>query len=64
MDRVLAAIDASKKPRLDRFLFALGIEHVGDTVARLLADHYGGLAKLREASEEELQHIRGIGVFQ
>ena len=61
IENLLAAIEASKKPRLDRFLFALGIEHVGDTVARLLADHYGSLAKLREASEEELQHIRGIG---
>ena len=37
------------------------LEHVGDTVARLLADHYGSLAKLREASDEELQQIRGIG---
>jgi DNA ligase (NAD+) len=61
IEKLLAAIDASKKPRLDRFLFALGIEHVGDTVARLLAGHYGSLAKLREAGEEELQQIRGIG---
>jgi hypothetical protein len=36
IDNLMRAIDASKRPRLDRFLFALGIEHVGDTVARLL----------------------------
>jgi len=61
IENLLAAIEDSKRPRLDRFLFALGIEHVGDTVARLLADHYRGLAELREATEEELQSLRGIG---
>ncbi len=61
IENLLAAIEASKKPRLDRFLFALGIEHVGDTVARLLADHYGSVDKLRESGEDELQTIRGIG---
>jgi DNA ligase (NAD+) len=61
IENLLAALEASKQPRLDRFLFALGIEHVGDTVARLLADHFGSLARLREASEEEYQQIHGIG---
>ena len=61
IENLLDAIEASKKPRFDRFLFALGIEHVGDTVARLLADHFKGLAELREASEESLEEIRGIG---
>jgi DNA ligase (NAD+) len=61
IENLLDAIEASKKPRFDRFLFALGIEHVGDTVARLLADHFGSLVRLREASEGELEEIRGIG---
>jgi DNA ligase (NAD+) len=61
IENLLAAIEASKRPRFDRFIFALGIEHVGDTVARLLADHFKGVAELREASEEALQQIRGIG---
>ncbi len=61
IENLLEAIEQSKRPRLDRFLFALGIEHVGDTVARLLADHHRGVAELREASEEDLQQIRGIG---
>jgi len=61
IDNLLEAIEASKRPRLDRFLFALGIEHVGDTVARLLAEHFGSVAELREASESTLQEIRGIG---
>ncbi|MEO5989413.1 MAG: NAD-dependent DNA ligase LigA [Candidatus Eisenbacteria bacterium] len=61
IENLLAAIEASKKPRLDRFLFALGIEHVGATVAGLLADRYGALSGLMEASEEELQTVHGIG---
>ena len=61
IENLMNAIEKSKRPRLDRFLFALGIEHVGDTVARLLADHYGALEPLFEASEAELQEIRGIG---
>jgi DNA ligase (NAD+) len=58
---LIEAIENSKRPRLDRFLFALGIDHVGETVARLLADHYGAIDPLLEASEEELQSIHGIG---
>jgi DNA ligase (NAD+) len=61
IENLLGAIEVSKRPRLDRFLYALGIEHVGDTVARLLADHFGSLEKLMETGEEELQTIRGIG---
>ncbi len=61
IDNLLAAIEASKKPRLDRFLFALGIEHVGETGARLLADRYGALSGLMDATEEELMTVHGIG---
>ncbi|MBI5709330.1 MAG: NAD-dependent DNA ligase LigA [Candidatus Eisenbacteria bacterium] len=61
IENMMAALEASKKPRLDRFLVALGIEHVGETVARLLAEHYGAVAKLMEADAEELQQIHGIG---
>jgi DNA ligase (NAD+) len=61
IENLIGAIEKSKRPRLDRFLFALGIDHVGDTVARLLAEHYGAVEPLLEATEEELQQIRGIG---
>jgi DNA ligase (NAD+) len=61
IENMMAAVEASKRPRLDRFLYALGIEHVGDTVARLLADHFGRVAPLLDATEEELQQIKGIG---
>ena len=61
IENMMAALEASKKPRLDRFLYALGIEHVGETVARLLAEHFGALAPLLEATAEDLQQIHGIG---
>jgi DNA ligase (NAD+) len=61
IENLMGALEASKRPRLERLLFALGIEHVGETVARLLADHYGALEPLGRASVEELQDIKGIG---
>jgi DNA ligase (NAD+) len=61
IENLMNAIEASKRPRFDRFLYALGIEHVGSTVARLLADHYGKVDPLYEASVEDLQQIHGIG---
>jgi len=61
IENMMTAIESSKKPRLDRFLAALGIDHVGETVARLLADHFGALEPLMDASEEDLQRIHGIG---
>jgi DNA ligase (NAD+) len=61
IDNMMAAIEASKRPRLDRFLYALGIDHVGGTVARLLADHYGALEPLIAATAEELESIHGVG---
>jgi len=61
IENLSAAIENSKRPRLDRFLYALGIEHVGDTVARLLADHYGKIDPLFTANPDQLQEIHGIG---
>lgn len=46
----------------DRFIYALGIRHVGQETARDLAAAYGDLKRLRSASEEELKNIPGIGV--
>ncbi len=61
IENLMDAFEQSKRPRLDRFLFALGIEHVGESVAKLLADQYGAIEPIVEASEEDLQEIRGIG---
>jgi len=61
IENLMASIEASKRPRLDRFLYALGIEHVGGTVAQLLANHFGAVEPLLEATDEDLQKLKGIG---
>ncbi len=55
------AIRESKGRGLARLLFALGIRHVGEHAASLLAQHYGSMEKLLTATEEELAGIYGIG---
>ncbi|MEW6218577.1 MAG: NAD-dependent DNA ligase LigA [Thermodesulfobacteriota bacterium] len=57
----LAAIEASKKASLSRFLGALGIPHVGEVTAQALARHFGGLAPMLTATEEDFLAIAGIG---
>ncbi|MCX7599219.1 MAG: NAD-dependent DNA ligase LigA, partial [Armatimonadetes bacterium] len=58
---LVSALQASKKTTLPRFLYALGIPHVGEGVARALAQHFGSLEALMDASEEELLKVPGIG---
>ena len=59
--QLLSAIEQSKAPSLERFLFGLGIHHVGHHVAQILASQVGSLAKLMTATREELVDIRDIG---
>ena len=58
---VIAAIGRSRRTTLPRLLFALGIPHVGEQVARVLAAYAGSLERLESASVEELTGVRGIG---
>ncbi|KAB0672101.1 NAD-dependent DNA ligase LigA [Oryzomonas sagensis] len=58
---LLAAIDNSKQRELGRFIFALGIRHVGERTAKTLAQSYGSLENLEQATIEELTGIRDIG---
>jgi DNA ligase (NAD+) len=58
---VVAAITASKKTSLDRFIYALGIRNVGEQTAKDLATHFGDLEALMQADEEELQSVSDIG---
>lgn len=55
------AIQATRKPRLDRFLYALGICHVGEHVAQVLARHFGSLDALKKANRDDLQKILEVG---
>jgi DNA ligase (NAD+) len=56
-----ASIQSSKKARLDRFLFALGIRHVGSHIAAVLAKNFGSLEALHRASARKLKNIHEIG---
>jgi DNA ligase (NAD+) len=58
---LLAAIEKSKKTTLTRFIYALGIRHVGEYIAATLANHFGGIERFANATEAELLAIDGIG---
>lgn len=60
-DNLLAAIEGSKQTTLARFIYGLGITHVGAVVADLLAGACGSVAALLAASREELEAVPGIG---
>ena len=55
------ALDNSKLRPFHNLLFALGIRHVGATVARTLADHFGSIDELQKASPEDIEAIHEIG---
>jgi DNA ligase (NAD+) len=59
--KLIKAISAAKKVTLDRLLIGLGIAHVGEETAFLLATHFGTLFALQRASEGTLSSISGIG---
>ncbi|MDD5557717.1 MAG: NAD-dependent DNA ligase LigA [bacterium] len=58
---LIAAIDRSRKATLDRLIFALGIRHVGEHVAKVLARRFGTFEAIQEAGEEELTAVREVG---
>ena len=58
---LVQAIDQARQPPLNRFLFALGIRHVGETMAEVLAAHYGSLETLKQATEDDLLSISDVG---
>jgi DNA ligase (NAD+) len=66
VENLMAAIERRRTIGLDRFINALGIRHVGETTARLLARHYRSIDAFLDGMKakdtlEELQHIEGIG---
>ena len=58
---LLDRIEASKSTSFVRFLAALGINHVGWTMAGLLADHFVGIDRLQDASVDDLRAVGGVG---
>ncbi|MDK4547018.1 NAD-dependent DNA ligase LigA [Kingella kingae] len=60
-ENILTGIENSRKPLLSRFLFALGIRHVGESTAKRLANAFGDLATVRHAPEPILACLPDIG---
>ncbi len=58
---IIDAIEASKTKPLSKFLYALGIRHVGETTAEDLAHHFSRLDDFFNLSEEDLMEVEGIG---
>jgi len=58
---LLAGLEKSKKTTLPRFLYGLGIRHVGESTARDLARHFGKLAAVMDASVEHLLEVPDVG---
>ncbi|MCD6153937.1 MAG: NAD-dependent DNA ligase LigA [Syntrophobacterales bacterium] len=61
VENLLASIEGSKSPPLDKFIFALGIRHVGEHISKILTKEFSTLDNLIKATEDELTSIKGIG---
>ncbi|EAZ79276.1 DNA ligase, NAD-dependent [Algoriphagus machipongonensis] len=61
ISNMMEGIAASKKQPFEKVLFALGVRNIGENTAALLAQHFGSIDKLNEASTEELLEINGVG---
>lgn len=60
---LLTAIEKSKTPQLERFIYGLGIPDVGIKTAKIIAQHYGDMALFMNATLFDLQSLRGIGAI-
>jgi len=60
-DNLVRAIERSRNPRLGRFLFALGIPHVGEHLSGVLARRFGTIDAIRKATPEDLGAVHEVG---
>ncbi|HRE40493.1 MAG TPA: NAD-dependent DNA ligase LigA [Ignavibacteria bacterium] len=60
-ENILSGIELSKQKPFDKVLFALGIRHIGERTAKILAKHFENIDNLINASEEQLNEVREIG---
>jgi DNA ligase (NAD+) len=59
--KLIDAIQDKKHPELPRFIYGLGIRHVGEQTARDLAEHFGDIQSLAHATLDQLEAVPGIG---
>ena len=60
-NNLLASLERSKQTTLPRFLFGLGIRHVGEATAKDLARHFGGIEAIMDASVDQLLMVNDVG---
>ena len=58
---MIAAIDAKREVELSKFIYGLGIRHVGEETAIDLANHFSSLGKIKDAKLEELAQLADVG---
>ena len=58
---IITALERSKRPSLEKFIFAIGIRHVGEHISRILAGEFKTIDALTDTSKEDLKAIKGIG---
>ncbi len=58
---IVSALDKSKQTTLPRFLFGLGIRHVGEATAKDLAKHFGGIDRIMNATLDQLRAVPDVG---
>ncbi len=60
-ENLVAEIDASRRLEFWRLLFGLGVRHVGERTAQILAEHFGSMDNLGSASQAELEQVHEVG---
>ncbi|MEO8666124.1 MAG: NAD-dependent DNA ligase LigA [Ignavibacteria bacterium] len=61
VDNILKAIEVSKEKPFDKVLFALGIRHIGERTAKILANHFGSIDNIMNETADEIQNVHEIG---
>ncbi len=61
-ENLVSAAENSKKNDLSKLIFALGIRHIGQKAGKLLAEHFGSMEKLMNATAEDIAQIDGFGL--
>lgn len=60
-ENIISSVNTSKNVALSKFIYALGIIHIGETTAKLLAKHYKSFDRFRNTNEDELLEVDGVG---
>lgn len=60
-ENIVSSVESSKNVTLSKFIYALGIIHIGETTAKLLAKHYKSFDRFRNTNENELLEVDGVG---